>query len=123
MKMKTHLLSVLVLGFFIFLAFGSSDDSSKNNPDGTPKTERQLKIEEQFSAWDGSHRNLTSMIKESMNDPKSYEHVETRYLEDGDFLLVTTKFRGTNAFGGKVINTVSAKVDLDGNVVEIINQK
>ena len=58
-----------------------------------------------------------------MNDPKSYELVETMYLEDGDFLLVTTKFRGTIAFGGKVINTVSAKVDLDGNVVEIINQK
>lgn len=58
-----------------------------------------------------------------MNDPDSYEHIETRFRDDGDNIFVITKFRGTNAFGGKVINTVSAKVDFNGNVIEVISQE
>jgi hypothetical protein len=84
--------------------------------------EKKEKIEEQFSAWDGSHINLTRVIKESMNDPKSYKHVETVYWDMGDHLVVRTTFRGTNAFGGVVKNTVKAKVSLDGNVLEIMEQ-
>jgi hypothetical protein len=33
-----------------------------------------------------------------------------------------TTFRGKNAFGGVVKNTVKAKVSLDGDVLEIIDQ-
>lgn len=84
--------------------------------------ERKKKIEMQFSAWDGSHNNLTWVIKESMNDPKSYKHVETVYWDMGDHLVVRTTFRGTNAFGGVVKNTVKAKISLDGNVLEIMEQ-
>ncbi|NJB83636.1 hypothetical protein [Wenyingzhuangia aestuarii] len=118
-----HLLSVLTVCFFIFIAFGSDDDGSKINEDGTPKTEQQIKVESQFSSWDGSHRGLTALIKKSMNDPDSYEHIETRFRDDGDDIYVITKFRGSNAFGGKVINTVSARVDFSGNVTEIISQE
>lgn len=122
-KMTTHFLSAIAVVFFIFIAFGSSDDdSSKTNADGTPKTERQIKVESQFSSWDGSHRGLTDFIKKSMNDPSSYEHIETRFRDDGDNIFVITKFRGANAFGGKVINTVSAKVDFSGNVIEVVSQ-
>lgn len=85
------------------------------------KNRKEL-IEKQFSAYDGSHRALERLIKENMNDPDSYDHIETRFLDKGDYLLVITKFRGANAFGGKVINTVSAKVDFDGNVIEILTQ-
>lgn len=42
---------------------------------------RKKKIESQFSAWDGSHRNLERIIKEAMNDPDSYDHVETVYWD------------------------------------------
>ncbi len=122
-KMTTHFLSAIAVVFFIFIAFGSGDDdSSKTNADGTPKTERQIKVESQFSSWDGSHRGLTDLIKKSMNDPSSYEHIETRFRDDGDHIVVITKFRGANAFGGKVINTVSAKVDFSGNVIEVVSQ-
>ncbi|MCK5016668.1 MAG: hypothetical protein KAS32_06285, partial [Candidatus Peribacteraceae bacterium] len=62
-------------------------------------------------------------IKESMNDPSSYDHIETRYRDDDNSIFVITKFRGTNAFGGKVINSVSARVDYSGNVIEIISQE
>ncbi|MFP4356241.1 MAG: hypothetical protein ACLFUJ_14070 [Phycisphaerae bacterium] len=86
------------------------------------KEERKERIESGFSAWDGSHRGLTKVIKASMNDPKSYDHVETVYWDQGDHLIVRTTFRGKNAFGGVVANWVKAKVDLDGNVLAIIEQ-
>ncbi|WP_372719940.1 hypothetical protein [Novipirellula sp.] len=121
--MKKHLWSTLAMLVMAFLALGSTDTTSTTP--STPKTPEQLRteqIEKEFSAWDGSHRGLTQVIKKSMNDPKSYEHVETRYIDKGDHLIVTTEFRGKNAFGGVVKNSVIAKVDLNGNVVEIIAQ-
>ncbi len=86
------------------------------------KKNRKEKVEKQFSSWDGSHLGLTSIIKRSMNDPDSYEHIETRFRDDGNSIFVITEFRGKNAFGGKVKNTVSARVDFEGNVIEIISQ-
>lgn len=122
-KLTKHLLSILTVCFFIFIAFGSDDEESNTNADGTPKTERQIKVESQFSAWDGSHRGLTNLIEKSMNDPDSYEHIETRFKDNGDHIYIITKFRGANAFGGKVVNTVTAKVDFSGNVIQIISQE
>jgi hypothetical protein len=81
---------------------------------------RQELIKKQFSSWDGSHRGVEKYIKNQMNNPKSYEHVETSFTDYGNYLLVFTKFRGENAFGGTVTNTIKAKVDTDGNVIEII---
>ena len=84
---------------------------------------RKERIEKGFSSlWDGSHRELTKVIKGSMNDPGSYEHVKTVYWDMGDHLVVRTTFRGKNAFGGVVSNWVKAKADLDGNVLEVIEQ-
>ena len=83
---------------------------------------RKKKIEAQFSAWDGSHRNLERVIKESMNDPDSYDHAETVYSDRGDHLIVRTTFRGKNAFGGVVKNSVKAKVSIDGQVLQILEQ-
>jgi hypothetical protein len=81
---------------------------------------REETIKRQFSSWDGSHRTLTKFIKDNMNDPDSYEHIETRYRDDGNSIIVITRFRGANAFGGKVINTITARVGIDGNVIEVI---
>jgi hypothetical protein len=83
---------------------------------------RKEKIESQFSAWNGAHRNLESLIKQSMNDPDSFKHVETVYWDKGDHLIVQTTFRGRNAFGGMVKNTVLAKVSLEGQILEVIDQ-
>lgn len=85
------------------------------------RRQRKEMIEKAFSAWDGSHRNLTAYIKENMNDPKSYEHVETVYWDMGDHLIVMTTFRGKNAFGGVVKNAVKAKVSLEGEILEILD--
>lgn len=80
---------------------------------------RREMIERQFSAWDGSHIAVTQAIKASMNDPKSYDHVETRFWDMQDHLVIRTKFRGANAFGGVILGSVYAKVDLQGNILEI----
>lgn len=92
----------------------------KEQEDKNAVEARKKQIESQFSAWDGSHINLAKTIKNSMNDPKSYEHVETTYQDTGEYLIVQTKFRGANAFGGLVLNTIRAKVSIDGNIIEII---
>ncbi|GAB2539921.1 hypothetical protein GCM10027189_23340 [Rufibacter soli] len=91
-------------------------------PDRSPTTRQNSEelIKKQFSSWSGAHRNLEKLIKKNMHDPSSYEHEETSYLDKGDYLLVTTKFRGTNAYGGKVLNSVTAKVDFSGNVLEVV---
>lgn len=84
--------------------------------------ERKKKIERQFSAWDGVHNNLEKVVKEAMNDPDSYEHAKTVYWDKGKYLIVQTIFRGKNAFGGVIKNTVKAKVSLNGQILEIIEQ-
>lgn len=88
----------------------------------TPKTPaelRQERIELQFSAWDGSHRNLVERVKSAMNDPDSFEHVDTTYIDRRDDLFLRMKFRGSNTFGGKVLNEVMASADLDGKILSV----
>ena len=83
---------------------------------------RKKRIELQFSAWDGSHNNLERLVKKAMNDPDSYEHDETVYWDMGDHLVVKATYRGKNAFGGVVRNFVKAKVSLDGDILQILDQ-
>jgi len=114
---KTDVLAAIVVccvGVLIAIYF-LTDLGSK-----TPEEIKKEQLERQFNAWDGSHRGLTKYIKDAMNDPSSYEHVKTVYWDRKDHLVVMTTFRGKNAFGGLVKNSVKAKVDLAGNVLEII---
>jgi hypothetical protein len=87
----------------------------------TKETERKASLGKNFSDWDGSHVNLERHIKKSMNDPKSYEHIETKYWDHDEYLIVQTTFRGKNAFGALVKNQVKAKVGLNGEVIEILD--
>jgi hypothetical protein len=84
---------------------------------------RKENIEKQFSSWDGSHPKLSRMIKENCRNPDSYEHIETKFRDDGNYIFVITKYRAQNAFGGMAIGTVSANVDFKGNVIKIISEK
>lgn len=107
--------------FFPIMLFMTPKNSNSSKPK-TQEAIRKDKIEKHFSAWDGSHSELTKIIKKSMNDPDSYKHVKTSYWDKGEYLIVQTTFRGKNAFGGVVKNTIKAKVDLEGNVIEVISQ-
>ncbi|MCM8538572.1 MAG: hypothetical protein NE334_21700 [Lentisphaeraceae bacterium] len=73
------------------------------------KEKRKKKLESYFSAWDGSHVELVRVVKKRMNDPSSFEHVETKYTDRGkNGVILFMTFRGKNAFGGKVLNNVKA---------------
>jgi hypothetical protein len=84
--------------------------------------QREERIKAQFHPWDGSHIKLERLIKNAMNDPESYEHVDSGYIDNSDSIIVRTTYRGRNAFGGVVKNFVKAKVNLDGDILEIIDQ-
>jgi len=86
------------------------------------RAKRRELVESQFSSWDGSHMNFTAIIKNAMNDPRSFEHVRTTYVDQGESVVVTTSFRGKNAFGGVVVNTMTARFDLEGNLIELITR-
>ena len=90
------------------------------NKDNNIKNEvKKIRVKEQFSSWNGSHKNLEKYIKASMNNPKSYEHVETRYQIKDNTVMIYTKFRGTNAFNAVVTNEAVAIADLDGNLLDV----
>lgn len=97
------------------IEFIQNEDAKKENEIAIQR--REL-IERQFG-WKGQHRNLENAIKESMNDPDSYEHVKTVWNDKGSYILIQTTIRGTNAFGAKIIKTYTAKADVNGNVFEI----
>jgi hypothetical protein len=118
---------VVVFAFGILgRIFGPAEMTTNKVVDEAPKkdstTLAQEKINALFSAWDGSLPQLEKIIKKSMNDPDSYEHVETKYWVIENNLIVLTSFRGKNGFGGTVKNYVKAKVDFEGNVIEIIEE-
>lgn len=79
------------------------------------------KFERQFvSKWDGSCRPVVEAIKEKMNDAKSFEHIKTKvFITDTENFQVEMKFRGKNAYGGMVINIVTATVTPDGKVIAV----
>jgi len=74
-------------------------------------------ISECFSPWNGSHMALRDLVKSNMNDPDSFDHVETIYFDKQDHLIVNMTYRGKNAFGGVVREFVKAKVDINSCVV------
>jgi hypothetical protein len=56
-----------------------------------------------LSSWDGSHIKLERIVKGVLNDPDSYEHIETRVAPERsgshDFSM---RFRAKNAFGAMI---------------------
>lgn len=118
---------IFILGFLSFLGgLGNKEKTSVQKEPSVPQESidpRRKTIEKCFSGWDGSHMKLELIVKKSMNDPKSYEHDETKFFDMKDHLVVITSFRGRNGFGGMVRNFVKAKTDINTcEVVEIIEQ-
>ena len=86
----------------------------------TNKPKSKADIENLFSAWDGSLPSFKDYIKENLQNPDSFEHVETKFRDDGDGLTVIMKYRGENGFGAIRTQTAIAKVDYEGNILNLI---
>lgn len=101
-------------------------------------------IREQFSAWDGSHRELTKLIKAQLNDEKSYDHISTTYREITDEdakaevnqvlanagysqrvevndLFIQTEFSAKNAFNATIKNTAFGIASYANNTITLID--
>lgn len=76
-----------------------------------------------ISAWDRSNPKLVSATKKRMENPDSFEHIETTFDYKKDMVEATMTFRGNNAFGGKVLNVVKGIFDYDGNLIEIADAR
>ena len=103
---------------------GWCDASYQKDPKSMTEYTNLDAFQKNFSGWDGSYRPLEKLIKQSMNDDSSYKHVETvshLVLGKDPHAIVKTTFRGTNAYGGVVKQTVAARVDVrTGEVVSIL---
>lgn len=86
------------------------------------KTAYKAWVDAQFSSWDGSHTYLVDLVKENLNDNKSFKHVKTTYSDKGTYLIVKMTYRASNAFGGIILQNVTAKADYKTNIITIISQ-
>ena len=85
--------------------------------------ERKEKIQSQFHFWDGRHINLAEKIKESLHSPDSFKHVKTTYRDAGDHLIVSTWYKASNLYGVILEGYVMAKINLEGEIMEILMEE
>lgn len=71
-----------------------------------------------LSDWDGSCTPLVSKVKTILNDPKSFDHIETKYLLQEDSYYVEMKFRAKNGFGLMVANKAIALINEECEVLD-----
>ena len=70
---------------------------------------------------DGSHRELKKFIKENLNDPSSFEYVETRFKVAGNYAIVIMTYRAKNSFNAIITKQVKAKIKVsDCSIIEIL---
>lgn len=91
----------------------------------TPEQLRTEKIQSCFSMWDGEHHRIKRYLQKNyLNDPDSYKHIDTKIhsKEKSDTILVVTSFSASNAFGGRVKNSVIYKTVIPKNTeIELEN--
>lgn len=80
---------------------------------------KRLDEEGIFLKYTGCY-TLCQGVKKAMNDPDSFDHVESKIFLTGEtsYVVVMT-YRGKNAFGGIVTQTIRAEMDTLGNVIKL----
>lgn len=81
----------------------------------TEEHQRKIKQFEEncLSIVDGSHSKLVDWRKETMDNPESFDHVETTYNVFDDYAIILMKYRGKNRFGALILTSLKAKVSLE----------
>lgn len=102
-----------VLTFFLVLLIGGCAVKACI-PDSKEETARKARETAEnkekgfhcLSSWDGSHRQFVAATKRLLNDPDSFDHVETRVTRrnaSGKHEIYM-EFSAKNAFGGRIKN-------------------
>jgi len=98
-------------------------EDDKINAEVQKVTDHKIWVDALFSPWDGSCKELVKLIKDNMNDPDSFKHVDTRFTNNkDDSVTIIMKYRGKNSFGGVVTEYVEAKADYKTNMISIVSQ-
>lgn len=98
----------------------TSTSTSTSNTTEEKKTEPKDDDGKYFSSWDGSNRELVNYVKEHMKDPSSFEHVETRFRDNGSSYDIIMKYRGKNSFNATTTEQVTAHFDkITRNLTEV----
>ena len=105
---------VVLLVFILLIAMCSGgDDSGTSEPEDLAKSaEDRRKGFHCLSAWDGSSRQFTQLVKANLRDPDSFEHIETRIIpanEKGQHAILM-KYRAKNGFGGMNVGSALGTV-------------
>jgi zinc-ribbon domain len=130
-KKKTSMVTWLVaviFAAFVFVAFDSdyAPPAKAKQVAATALTAEELRekeVSKGFSAWDGSHIELEQWVKQSLKDPGSYEHIETRYSDEGGHIALIMRYRAKNGFGGYTVGRVVATAAVDGALTEIVSSQ
>lgn len=122
----TRLTALLLASCLPVLAAACRDPGPTSSRAPEVKTQdhvRDARVQRQFSSWDGSHPGVAKYIKQSLRDPKSFEHINTQFDDRVVNLVVTTTYWYKDAAGQKVKGSITAKVDLDGNILEVLSKR
>ena len=111
----------LIMGAFIIIGFPLAIIFMTNSPFSN-SSKPQQDAEAFFSGWDGANKELVTAVKAGMHDPKSFEHVETRYTDKGNSFGILMTFRGTNGFGAVVTQQVTADIDKQSRQLSNLKQ-
>jgi len=91
-------------------------------PQLTP-AQRTRMIAAQFDPQSGAHLKLENFIKKQKEiDPRTYRHDQTSFVDEGDYLVVTTTFFADEASLPAKHEWI-VKVDLSGYLLQVISKK
>jgi hypothetical protein len=145
----TGLVLLAVIGLIAFGIFSSRDDAETTPAETAPTTEvtvtpppappqptpEEVAAREKellygqhcLSLWDGSHPEFVKQVKQRLNDPDSFDHVETvtwPVRDDGRNSIMMT-FRAKNGFGGVITSKAMGSINglncSDALFVEILD--
>jgi hypothetical protein len=70
------------------------------------------KFKKTLSRWDGSYEPMKKAVKQSCNDPSSFEHVQTSYAPNNKNEVVCLMvYRAKNGFNALITKSIKFKVD------------
>lgn len=129
--MKNKILWIIAVILFILLGLmivlissipkpELTDEQRQEQAEIEKSKDRKKTIEANLSSWDGSHKELSKYIKDNLNDPSSFEHLETVYFDQDSVVIFITQYTAKNAFGGRVKGYAKAKADSTGKLTEIL---
>lgn len=85
----------------------------EETPEGGAVAEAEEDIESQLSPWNGSQDRVVAYVKSGLHDPSSFEHLETSWLQGGDFprtYLIIMDFTSRNIYGGRQRSVIRYEV-------------